>query len=321
MKLYQSVIEDTINGSREFFAEEGIDDQILMELRQSWESKVMASKAIDAPPPQEVAQLPKTVTPTVVKQTKSQYTPTIVNNSVHQLKMAQQQKIQQQQQQQPLQSQMQHQLPQQLPQQQQLPHQQQQKQQPQQQQNTIVLPADYANKYVPIQITLPAQTGSQETGSRILSIQVPSSAIQGNMLQSILSGQVITNSMAMTTPLATSFLQQHVNSVLAAQSISSVQTVVQPEFLSDVRTTQQQQQQQLQQNNQAFISGNEPLNSGDDVSDIDNGELFETENVIVCQYDKITRSRNKWKLYFKDGIMSLNGYDYVFQKATGDAEW
>lgn len=79
MKLYQSVIEDTINGSREFFAEEGIDDQILMELRQSWESKVMASKAIDAPPPQEVAQLPKTVTPTVVKQTKSQYTPTIVS--------------------------------------------------------------------------------------------------------------------------------------------------------------------------------------------------------------------------------------------------
>lgn len=79
MKLYQSVIEDTINSSREFFAEEGIDDQILLELRQSWESKVMASKAVDAPPPQEVTQLPKTVTSTVVKQTKSQYTPTIVS--------------------------------------------------------------------------------------------------------------------------------------------------------------------------------------------------------------------------------------------------
>lgn len=78
MKLYQTVIEDTINGSREFFAEEGIDDQILMELRQSWESKVMASKAVDAPPPQELTQLPKSVPPTVVKQ-KSQYTPTIVS--------------------------------------------------------------------------------------------------------------------------------------------------------------------------------------------------------------------------------------------------
>lgn len=79
MKLYQTVIEDTINSSREFFAEEGIDDQILMELRQSWESKVMASKAVDAPPPQEVTQLPKTVSSTVVKQNKSQYTPTIVS--------------------------------------------------------------------------------------------------------------------------------------------------------------------------------------------------------------------------------------------------
>jgi len=79
MKLYQSVIEDTINASREFFAEEGIDDQILLELRQTWESKVMASKAVDAPPPQELTQLPKSVPPTAVKQIKSQYAPTIVS--------------------------------------------------------------------------------------------------------------------------------------------------------------------------------------------------------------------------------------------------
>lgn len=40
------------------------------------------------------------------------------------------------------------------------------------------------------------------------------------MLQSILSGPVITNSMALPTHLATSLLQQHVNSVLSAQTIS-----------------------------------------------------------------------------------------------------
>lgn len=99
----------------------------------------------------------------------------LLDNSVHQLKMVQQQKIQQQQQQQH-----QQQLPPQHQQQQSQPQQQQQQQQqPQQQQNSIVLPAEYANKYVPIQITLPAQAGSQESGSRVLSIQVPSSAIQG----------------------------------------------------------------------------------------------------------------------------------------------
>lgn len=41
------------------------------------------------------------------------------------------------------------------------------------------------------------------------------------MLQTILTGPVITNSMALPTHLATSLLQQHVNSVLAAQSVSS----------------------------------------------------------------------------------------------------
>lgn len=34
----------------------------------------------------------------------------------------------------------------------------------------------------------------------------------------------------------------------------------------------------------------EPLNSGDDVSDEEDQELFDTENVVVCQYDKV---RNK----------------------------
>lgn len=91
----------------------------------------------------------------------------------------QQQKIQQQQQQQPQQTQPHQQQHQQHLQQHQPQLQQQQQTQSQPQQNSIVLPADYANKYVPIQITLPAQAGSQESGTRVLSIQVPSSAIQG----------------------------------------------------------------------------------------------------------------------------------------------
>lgn len=31
----------------------------------------------------------------------------------------------------------------------------------------------------------------------------------------------------------------------------------------------------------------DPLNSGDDVSEQDIPEIFDTENVIVCQYDKV----------------------------------
>lgn len=34
----------------------------------------------------------------------------------------------------------------------------------------------------------------------------------------------------------------------------------------------------------------EPLNSEDDVTDEESSELFETDNVVVCQYDKVSPS-------------------------------
>ncbi|XP_015712334.1 TFIIA-alpha and beta-like factor isoform X2 [Coturnix japonica] len=72
---------------------------------------------------------------------------------------------------------------------------------------------------------------------------------------------------------------------------------------------------------QADIVEEDPLNSADDVSDLDVADLFDTNNVIVCQYEKIHRSKNKWKFFLKDGVMSFDGKDYVFAKAIGDAEW
>jgi len=64
-----------------------------------------------------------------------------------------------------------------------------------------------------------------------------------------------------------------------------------------------------------------PLCSDDDVSDDEPAELFDTENVVVCQYDKISRTKNKWRFILKSGVMNIDGRDYVFSKATGDADW
>ncbi|NXB84209.1 TF2AY factor, partial [Vidua chalybeata] len=75
------------------------------------------------------------------------------------------------------------------------------------------------------------------------------------------------------------------------------------------------------ENLQIDIVEEDPLNSGDDVSEQDIADLFDTDNVIVCQYEKIHRTKNKWKFYLKDGVMSIEGKDHVFAKATGDAEW
>ncbi|KAG8123085.1 hypothetical protein E2320_018481, partial [Naja naja] len=62
----------------------------------------------------------------------------------------------------------------------------------------------------------------------------------------------------------------------------------------------------------------DPLNSGDDVSEQETPDVFDTDNIIVCQYDK--RSKNRWKFYLKDGVMCFGGKDYIFSKAIGDAE-
>eukprot|EP00064_Thunnus_orientalis_P007536 superscaffoldBa00000844_g7558 len=74
-------------------------------------------------------------------------------------------------------------------------------------------------------------------------------------------------------------------------------------------------------NELADVEEEDPLNSGDDVIEQDIPDLFDTDNIIVCQYDKIHRSKNRWKFHLKDGVMCYGGRDYVFSKAVGEAEW
>lgn len=73
MKFYANVMDDVIAGVREAFLDEGIDDQVLQELRHMWEAKVLASKAVDPPeivepqpPPLQNSQSPQCDTKTMV---------------------------------------------------------------------------------------------------------------------------------------------------------------------------------------------------------------------------------------------------------------
>jgi len=64
-----------------------------------------------------------------------------------------------------------------------------------------------------------------------------------------------------------------------------------------------------------------PLDSNDDETGPSVEETFDTDNVLLCQYEKVVRTKNQWKFYLKDGIMNLNGKDYLFNKASGDSDW
>ena len=36
---------------------------------------------------------------------------------------------------------------------------------------------------------------------------------------------------------------------------------------------------------------------------------------------QVYRVKAKWKFQLKDGIMRMGGFEYVFHKANGEAEW
>lgn len=67
----------------------------------------------------------------------------------------------------------------------------------------------------------------------------------------------------------------------------------------------------------------EVLNSGDDEEDAigENEPLDDIENIVVCQYAKVHRKGAHWKVRLTQGIMNIDGKDYVFSRMDGEADW
>ncbi|KAF6763133.1 transcription factor IIA alpha/beta subunit [Ephemerocybe angulata] len=70
----------------------------------------------------------------------------------------------------------------------------------------------------------------------------------------------------------------------------------------------------------------EAINSDLDDSDTENEEEADEggvgdSDIVFCTYDKVARVKNKWKCVLKDGMIHVNGKDYLFAKCTGEFEW
>ncbi|CAG5928296.1 unnamed protein product [Menidia menidia] len=372
-KLYKSVIEDVISEVRELFLDEGVDEQVLLELKTLWESKLLQSKAVEGFHTEEQAALQ------AAQQQQQQVQHVQQVQQVTQPAQAQQVILPPQQQQAPQQQVivqdpkiLQHMsatgmtaaataatlaLPTGVTPYQQLLTSQGQIlqvvrtpngaqyiiQQPQQQ---IVLQQQMqpGSMQAPViqQVLAPLQGGlPQQTGVIIQPQQIvltPGNKVQGN-------AQVMQAATMAPQPGQAPTATQ----VQQAQG-AAAQAPAQPQAQQQAQPQAQQPPMMLQVDGAGDTSSEEdedeeeeydedeeeekdkdgvedgqveeePLNSGDDVSDAEDQELFDTENVVVCQYDKIHRSKNKWKFHLKDGIMNLNGRDYVFSKTIGDAEW
>jgi transcription initiation factor TFIIA large subunit len=69
-----------------------------------------------------------------------------------------------------------------------------------------------------------------------------------------------------------------------------------------------------------------PLNEDDDDDDeaddfTEDNDEPNTQHLVLAQFDKVTRTKNRWKCTLKDGIMHLNGRDVLFNKVGSIIFW
>ncbi|XP_070578350.1 stonin-2-like [Ptychodera flava] len=316
-KVYQTVIEDVINNVREAFLDEGVDEQVLQELKHIWDSKLAQSKALEQPSDQMVAvpqfsshqgSNPTQVNhPYPVSVQRTDQLGSTISASAQQAAMA---------------------LPEGI-----IPVAYQH-----QPLTTVTLPTSAGSgtqTYPAYQVTPITQATNAQGASQLVYQQVPIQTVGAIQTQHGTQPTIVQQHIHQAQPGQP---QQHQTQQIIGQVQSTVpnQAIIQVDGGNDTSSDEEDDEyggegkededdddddEENEDNDAEGVEDEEPLNSGDDVDDEDPAELFDTENVVVCQYDKINRSRNKWKFHLKDGIMNLKGKDYVFQKAIGDAEW
>lgn len=215
------------------------------------------------------------------------------------------------------------------------------------------------NKKVLTRTVFSTQPPKPNSKQRVLTIQVPPSILQNNQLQKILTNPIINSTVGLPISIANNILQQHVNAALGIkpqpiEQVVILNSVIQGDAAliedNDVDTNipeSTQQSDNIVKSNRKkskielkqYDGGNDQdedkqkmentadpkddeeksLNSDDDIDEDD--DFSDTNNVIICQYEKINKIRNKWTMHLKEGIMNLNGKEYVFHKAKGDTKW
>ncbi|CAD5188479.1 unnamed protein product [Musa acuminata subsp. malaccensis] len=77
--------------------------------------------------------------------------------------------------------------------------------------------------------------------------------------------------------------------------------------------------------NEAAEDDEPSLNEDDDDDELDDLDQEEdepnTQHLVLALFDKVTRTKSRWKCTLKDGIMHLNNRDILFNKATGEFDF
>ncbi len=66
------------------------------------------------------------------------------------------------------------------------------------------------------------------------------------------------------------------------------------------------------------------LNEKDDLADVDNLDKIDeskVKNIVLGQFERVHRSKNRWKVNLKGCVANINGRDFLFKKLTGEMDF
>ena len=63
------------------------------------------------------------------------------------------------------------------------------------------------------------------------------------------------------------------------------------------------------------------LDDSDDEGEIDSENEDEDMPLMLCSYDKVHRTKNKWRANLANGVVCINGREWLFEKGNGEYEW
>jgi hypothetical protein len=63
------------------------------------------------------------------------------------------------------------------------------------------------------------------------------------------------------------------------------------------------------------------LDDSDDEGEIDSENEDEDMPLMLCSYDKVHRTKNKWRANLANGVVCIHGREWVFEKGNGEYEW
>lgn len=293
--FYQSVIDDVIMNVREAFIDEGLDEQNLTELKQLWEKKVIETKATEreialSRSSQQVQLQSARVTPGFSDQLKAVTSENLLaQTAIHYTTQTGDESKSGDSQNAPVRL-------------------------------NFTVPARVAQAGLHSLLTtssngtatmqIPQQQLTQLLQNNVLHAAQPNPMQHGVQYQVVTAQQLQGSQFTVALPVAQPQKQQ--SRILHLDGAND-----------DTSDDDELSYSEPDENEEAEDSAveDEPLNSNDDESDEDPADVFDADNVVVCQYDKIARSKNRWKFHLKDGIMNLHGKDYVFHKVMGDSEW